>query len=1013
MASAYGIVHNYGEPQSNFDPQLAAGVLQYKQQKYDANLMKVEQTLAQLGMSASMMHRDEDKEYFKERISTLVNSIPKLGEVDYSSSASTRAILSQVNQALDEKVIKDLADSKRLRDFSQVVEQAKEDGTYADLNYQDALKNANYEQYMQGGELGKLSYTPYVDYDAELLKKIKGTKEVIGEYIQDVDENGEPVRIKVSDMTIAQWEDRIPGLITPQMKAQMQVEGRAMYGWSDEQAQAASKESINESISQIDTKINQYESILSKNNISDSYRERTEKDLASWKKKKEKLQDYDFNSVTASSLGFKLVYDAKIKELAATVGVDPSKTFLDPKGTGSKNTRTESKEINQKLKDIGGTFDTVGLKNQPDITEETLTNRSLALQDQLTPYVNIGIQEAKNTSKDVFDYDKTYKSYIDSGYTKEEAEKESVFDYYEATKNDVLLAQGKEIERQLDMLNEVKQKAHDSTFVKMTKEVSDGIFEASYEEVAANRTMVVKEDGTEISSRDYLDELGIDTKEKFNKFVSEGSPESKQFLSNIYLDFVLSSTNMNWSGASTSIASALNANGRVSRISKEDLHNVERFLKAGGFDEKDFNDLFDVYEGKGVVEGLAGEAVNYSVKRVLNLPATFDFTGRNNNFRKLSDREVYDLANEEKITSDTFISLKKDIDPKLKKLIEGRLKYSYKVRATSSLGGGLIALAAEKASNLVDTNFYDDKFIRNNLAYDSEQYKKNYTKSVQEAVRGVLTPKALVINAAVTAKSEEASKSIEELRNAAQTKGMVLDANLPTNVMVNPLNSDEVIISQTLQKTDFNDKGELENFTAPNQVSISKSNFQNLAPTIYEMADFSKQAGELTFSSEMNEEVTLKGYRNASDVEYINKTTQFFQNPNLTNAAFDVTAKNMLRTSFKSLIQQQPEIEALTEMAIDNAHKFKVKLKSDRDGNAYAEISVTEDNTPTSSSKYKLLHSYQIPTDQLQTATKVFDVTPQVFLTNTLQQVYQQYMFSGLQDISKDKKLNLLVNSLF
>lgn len=209
MASAYGIVHQYGEPQSTFDPQLAAGVLEARQNKFDTNVVKVEQTLGQLGLSMAMLARDKDKKYMYEKMSSLVNSVNNLEGTDFSSNESTRSILSTVNEALDGEVIKQLGESKKIRDFQQGIQSRieAEDGSYSDLNYQDAMQNADYDKYMNGEteSLKSFNYVPYVDTNRELLARIKEAKEVIGKRtVETILPDGSVSQKEVSNFTISE-----------------------------------------------------------------------------------------------------------------------------------------------------------------------------------------------------------------------------------------------------------------------------------------------------------------------------------------------------------------------------------------------------------------------------------------------------------------------------------------------------------------------------------------------------------------------------------------------------------------------------------------------------------------------------------------------------------------------------------------------------------------------------------------------------------------------------------------
>src|SRR5690606_26548484 len=126
MASAYGIIHNYGEPQSTFDAGLALQALQYKQQKYDANAIKIEQTLNQFGIQMNQLVRPEDREHLYQKVNKLVNSIQGLHGADLGKRGVTQGIIGHISQALDERTITQLGNSAKIRNFQSQVQAAQE-----------------------------------------------------------------------------------------------------------------------------------------------------------------------------------------------------------------------------------------------------------------------------------------------------------------------------------------------------------------------------------------------------------------------------------------------------------------------------------------------------------------------------------------------------------------------------------------------------------------------------------------------------------------------------------------------------------------------------------------------------------------------------------------------------------------------------------------------------------------------------------------------------------------------
>src|SRR5690606_13580705 len=130
--------------QSTFDAGLALQALQYKQQKYDANAIKIEQTLNQFGIQMNQLVRPEDREHLYQNVNKLVNSIQGLHGADLGKRGVTQGIIGHISQALDERTITQLGNSAKIRNFQSQVQAAQESdkGTYSELNYRYAVQKS-------------------------------------------------------------------------------------------------------------------------------------------------------------------------------------------------------------------------------------------------------------------------------------------------------------------------------------------------------------------------------------------------------------------------------------------------------------------------------------------------------------------------------------------------------------------------------------------------------------------------------------------------------------------------------------------------------------------------------------------------------------------------------------------------------------------------------------------------------------------------------------------------------
>ena len=1026
MASAYGIVHQYGEPQSNFDPQLAAGVLQHKQQKYDANIVKVEQTLGKLGLTTSMLVRPEDQKYLTEKVSNLINSIPNAKDIDYSSNEATREILSQVNQAVDDKVVKHLGISKRIRDFKAGIQKLKEDNRekYSKRNHMYALKKAGLQEYMNSDTdslKSGLQYIPYNDYHTELTEKVKNIKDLVGETVTDgYDKNGNPIKVKVNNLTEAQLLDKMPGLIDEQMRSQMKIDGAYKYRFSDDKAQAQAQKSLDKQIAAYDKKINTYRSLIKNKNLSDSKREEFERELETFEEKKREVENnFNVDNITAETLGFKEVYNTTISNMAKIAGSDPSRTFLDPEKYKRKGNNTADRE--SMLDAIGASPPTdITTSDLDDVDEETGKKRYEQSKSAMNKWIRKGSTQAQKTPTNKFDYDATYSGYIDSGYSESDAKKETVFDYYNATNNIDRIKEGKALERDYKHANEVQKQTHNEFSSEgVWKQNADKLYEAFMEKGIFDRQKIVV-DGEEIPASDYLKEKMDGTgKDAMLKFLSD-EDKSREFKKQVYSDLFLFDENLNWLGNETNMSSVIkNGQAKTANITKSLLHNFDRYSQLFGKKNTDFTDIFDVRRKKRTLGNTVNPGATPETSRQI--------AGIHLEEEPLSMKEISEIANSQKFTSDLVISVREDSDPDIVEGLKKRVKFQsgLGIQGTNTVLSALKNVDEEVVGLMRgDNNFYDDKDIRELFSYNSEQYQEKYTEALKNSIVSVNTPTEVTIRRAVGNADEKQLTSIKELTNLLSSNALVTEdsdqrftyqPDTPSNIMLDPNNPNNVIITQMISKNKENEEGGLTQKTGELKAVVNKSVFRQKAPTLSSMIDLSGNRGSLNFSKEVEEEKDNIGYGNAEDKERVENTLQVLQNVGLTNKAFDQSAEDYLMNKHFDLLQQNPEIEAINNVVISNSDRFKVKLKSNKEGKGYAEIYVSpQEQEPYNGERdYDLLTSIKIQPDYIDKAIEILDVAPQVYITDALDRIATNYRNSGKTDLTANKSYKKLIQTFF
>jgi len=244
MASAYSTpkqFDNYVEP---VNLELVNFVLGSKEQKFNYNIAKVEQTLQDFGQLGLV--RDKDKEYLSDRVNTMLTQMGDITNADWSDSNIERQISSGIRGSMDEKVRGDIQKSRNYTSYMKNVQAAKErnDGSYNDINFAMGLKNAGADKWRNGQtdsyDTSKLNYMPYVDYTTKMNEVIKDRIKTHGTKVVVPVPQGDGTTVNVTKEVLT--PDTIRTLwkanMTPEMQRQMQMEADYKYGGQDENFQA-------------------------------------------------------------------------------------------------------------------------------------------------------------------------------------------------------------------------------------------------------------------------------------------------------------------------------------------------------------------------------------------------------------------------------------------------------------------------------------------------------------------------------------------------------------------------------------------------------------------------------------------------------------------------------------------------------------------------------------------------------------------------------------------------------
>lgn len=239
MASGYsqpGSTYRHLQPVDIYDEQLVATVLGAKQQKYDANVAKIDAAIEQYG--GIDLLRSKDKEYLNKRLNNLSSDINNAGMQDLSSSAVTRNIMQHIDQAQDEYVMEQAVTTASIRAFGEKVDAIKKKNPelYAEQNEAYALHNAGFQDYMSGGAdqlKSKLEYSSYVDVSKnkrDILDEAASVKHGITRGVPSAEAPGYFVESTHYGLDPADVRRKVISSLTPQELKQLETDAWAKYG---------------------------------------------------------------------------------------------------------------------------------------------------------------------------------------------------------------------------------------------------------------------------------------------------------------------------------------------------------------------------------------------------------------------------------------------------------------------------------------------------------------------------------------------------------------------------------------------------------------------------------------------------------------------------------------------------------------------------------------------------------------------------------------------------------------
>jgi hypothetical protein len=200
-------------PQQPVEDMVKVGMM--KQQQYDTNLQKIQQTMSHI--AGLPIARDVDKQYLQNKMSEMNNQLQTYASGDLSSNRLTASIRGMIGGIANDEIVQNaVMSTQRYKEQLDFIKKEREEGNLSPENMFDFQKQAS--TWLNGTEAGESfngQYQKYFDvleYTREVFDDIKPDGKTFDEVFA-IDENGNP------KLNPAMRRLQQEGLLPPKVKA--------------------------------------------------------------------------------------------------------------------------------------------------------------------------------------------------------------------------------------------------------------------------------------------------------------------------------------------------------------------------------------------------------------------------------------------------------------------------------------------------------------------------------------------------------------------------------------------------------------------------------------------------------------------------------------------------------------------------------------------------------------------------------------------------------------------------
>lgn len=225
---------------SSFNFDLIDKVQAVQQQKYDTAKSNINSAIAQLG--AMQLARPQDREYLEQRKQMMINSINEMPHKNLANSNVADSYYSVIKDvARDPYILSAIENTAKIQNFEAQMTQLREKNmdAYSNENYQDALEQAGYFQYMSGeiDKINNIAYQEYVNVNMNLNNRAKEYAKEMGFERYIGTEDGGYYYLDKTGRKVTEQEifNHLENSLDSKEKTQLQINARQTIGKMPEQ----------------------------------------------------------------------------------------------------------------------------------------------------------------------------------------------------------------------------------------------------------------------------------------------------------------------------------------------------------------------------------------------------------------------------------------------------------------------------------------------------------------------------------------------------------------------------------------------------------------------------------------------------------------------------------------------------------------------------------------------------------------------------------------------------------